>query len=383
MNQLSLLIKPASSLCNMRCKYCFYFDVAQNRLVESYGIMKEDIMKTIIERAFSEVTNGVINFSFQGGEPTLASLNYFYSFVDYVKKLNSKLDKPVNINYSIQTNGLLIDEKWCSMFKENNFLVGLSLDIMDSIHDNLRYDTNLNGTYKRVLETKNMFDLYNIEYNILSVLTFDLSKYPKEVYENIKNLDIKYIQFIPCLSSLDKLDNSIEFEDKIDHSISPKEFAYFYNTIFNLWKEDFLKGIYYSISLFDNIIPMAGGGYPPYICGLNGRCQNQLVIESNGDIYPCDFYSIDKYKLGNVLKDSFLSMLKSEIANNFIKEKPNVYEVCKKCRFYGICACGCKRMIKNMYLENDNYCGLKDFLDTNIESICYIWDIIKSNYRRI
>lgn len=370
-NNISILIKPASSACNMKCKYCFYFDVASKRNIKNSGVMSEIVIKKIIDSAFKTVNNGIVNFSFQGGEPTLASIDYFYFFINYVNYINNKNYKN-QVNYFIQTNGLLIEEKWTKLFKNNNFLVGLSLDIIESIHDKFRVDYLSKATFNKVTETKKLFEKYSVDYNILTVLTYELSKYPKEVYEYIKKQNIKYIQFIPCLSPLNKLNE--------EYSIKPKDFASFYNTIFNLWKDDFINGDYYSVSFFDNIIPMIGKNHPPFTCGLNGKCQSQIVVENNGDVYPCDFYCEDKYKIGNILDDDFYNFINSKVAKDFINEKRNISKMCNSCNFHNVCGAGCKRMTKNMYVDNDDFCGLKNFIDTNRENINKIWESIKINY---
>ena len=119
MKQISLLIKPASSLCNLQCRYCFYEDVSDNRAVKSHGVMTLDTTTKLIERVLTSVDGGQINFAFQGGEPTVAGLDYFKVFVNKVNELKNKRQK---INYIIQTNGIVIDNEWCTFFKENKFL---------------------------------------------------------------------------------------------------------------------------------------------------------------------------------------------------------------------------------------------------------------------
>lgn len=371
MNNVSVLIKPSSSLCNIKCKYCFYIDEAQNRKIENNGIMTEKVMTAIIDKVLQNADKNVL-FSFQGGEPTTAGIEYFNSFIDYV---NNRNKKNININYSIQTNGVLIDDKWCELFKKNNFLVGLSFDMIKDIHDKYRTDKIGNATYNKVLETKKLFDAFNIEYNILTVLTSELSKYPKDVYKKIKKLNIKYTQFIPCLSEINSCYN--------EYSIKPKEFSHFYKEIFSLWKEDFFNNIYYSIQFFDNIIPLLGGGYAPMSCGINGICTNQMIIESNGDVFPCDFYCLDNYKLGNIADEDFDNIFYNQKAEYFINEKDNIinnddYKLCRSCRYFQICKLGCKRMLENMYIDNKDktFCGYKDFLDYSINDIIKIWKIV-------
>lgn len=371
MNNVSVLIKPSSSLCNIKCKYCFYIDEAQNRKIENNGIMTKKVMTAIIDKVLQNADKNVL-FSFQGGEPTTAGIEYFNSFIDYV---NNRNKKNININYSIQTNGVLIDDKWCELFKKNNFLVGLSFDMIKDIHDKYRTDKIGNATYNKVLETKKLFDAFNIEYNILTVLTSELSKYPKDVYKKIKKLNIKYTQFIPCLSEINSCNN--------EYSIKPKEFSHFYKEIFSLWKEDFFNNIYYSIQFFDNIIPLLGGGYAPMSCGINGICTNQMIIESNGDVFPCDFYCLDNYKLGNIADEDFDNIFYNQKAEYFINEKDNIinnddYKLCRSCRYFQICKLGCKRMLENMYIDNKDktFCGYKDFLDYSINDIIKIWKIV-------
>lgn len=371
MNNVSVLIKPSSSLCNIKCKYCFYIDEAQNRKIENNGIMTEKVMTAIIDKVLQNADKNIL-FSFQGGEPTTAGIEYFNSFIDYV---NNRNKKNININYSIQTNGILIDDKWCELFKKNNFLVGLSFDMIKDIHDKYRTDKIGNATYNKVLETKKLFDAFNIEYNILTVLTSELSKYPKDVYKKIKKLNIKYTQFIPCLSEINSCYN--------EYSIKPKEFSHFYKEIFSLWKEDFFNNIYYSIQFFDNIIPLLGGGYAPMSCGINGICTNQMIIESNGDVFPCDFYCLDNYKLGNIADEDFDNIFYNQKAEYFINEKDNIinnddYKLCRSCRYFQICKLGCKRMLENMYIDNKDktFCGYKDFLDYSINDIVKIWKIV-------
>ncbi|WP_304332825.1 SPASM domain-containing protein [Brachyspira innocens] len=371
MNNVSVLIKPSSSLCNIKCKYCFYIDEAQNRKIENNGIMTKKVMTAIIDKVLQNADKNIL-FSFQGGEPTTAGIEYFNSFIDYV---NNRNKKNININYSIQTNGILIDDKWCELFKKNNFLVGLSFDMIKDIHDKYRTDKIGNATYNKVFETKKLFDAFNIEYNILTVLTSELSKYPKDVYKKIKKLNIKYTQFIPCLSEINSCNN--------EYSIKPKEFSNFYKEIFSLWKEDFFNNIYYSIQFFDNIIPLLGGGYAPMSCGINGICTNQMIIESNGDVFPCDFYCLDNYKLGNIADEDFDNIFYNQKAKDFINEKTDIinnddYKLCRSCRYFQICKLGCKRMLENMYIDNKDktFCGYKDFLDYSINDIIKIWKIV-------
>lgn len=151
MPYINLLIKPASSLCNMRCHYCFYADEAANREIPSMGVMSETTAELLVTRALAAAgMQGGVGFTFQGGEPTIAGKQFFRAFIEIVKRLNTG---NVSVNYRIQTNGLAIDEEWVSFFAKNDFLVGISVDGDKTLHDEFRVDTAGKGTWTRIQKT--------------------------------------------------------------------------------------------------------------------------------------------------------------------------------------------------------------------------------------
>lgn len=352
MKSISVLIKPVSSLCNLRCRYCFYGNVSDLRKVKSYGIMQEDTIKNIVNNTFEILDNGdIVTFAFQGGEPTLAGLRFFQYFIEYV----SKMKKNTTVNYSIQTNGTLIDNQWCEFLKKNNFLVGLSLDLLEDLHDKNRVYSDNKGSYIDVINTKKLLETHKINFNILCVLTKQIALNPKEVFNFIKLNNVKYIQFIPCLDDLD-------CKTKSEYSLEPKYFAYFYKIIFKLWKNEFDKGNYISINLLDNLISVLITGIPS-TCGIIGKCQPQFVIEADGSVYPCDFYVLDNFNLGNIKDNTLLDILRKSKMQEFLHKDINKESICLKCNFYKICGGGCKRMKNSMYIDSsNNYCGYKEFL---------------------
>ena len=158
MARYSFLIKPASSLCNLGCRYCFYADVSRRRQIPSYGVMKKDVIERLVQRVYEELKDGdEVSFLFQGGEPTVAGLSYFEDFTARVKKQ----EKRVQVHYGIQTNGILLDEKWCAFFKEHHFLVGLSLDGPAQSHDENRIDQEGKGTSKKEKRDKDHLEQAN------------------------------------------------------------------------------------------------------------------------------------------------------------------------------------------------------------------------------
>lgn len=359
MKRITVLVKPASSLCNIRCKYCFYADVSSHREVKSYGKMTEDTVIKMIENIYADLEDGDhLTLAFQGGEPTLAGLAFYKTLIAHVNQQNPN----VTVQYAIQTNGMLINERWCRLLKENNFLVGLSIDGHPIYHDLNRVDTKGQGTFNRVLQAKRLFDAYEIDYNILCVLTNPLAKEAKKVFRFLMEEEIRYVQFIPCLDDLD-------VEKKGSYALEPKRFSAFYKQLFSLWFEELQKGNYISIKFFDDLMNLLVR-QEQTACGILGNCQVQYVIEADGSVYPCDFYVLDEYRMGYIQESTLRELFEKEITFKFVCEKPALPEKCATCPFKKVCGGGCKRMRDAVYVDHSGkYCGYQDFLNVFIPRI--------------
>ena len=168
MNYLSFLVKPASSLCNLKCPYCFYEDISNRRERPCSGKMKPEIMRKLIDRAIAETEEDAqITFAFQGGEPTLAGLEYYRQFTEYVREKKGAR----TVRYAIQTNGTQMDESWARFFREEDFLVGVSLDGYESNTNRFRVDQEGKGMYAQIMQGIRLLEQYEVAYNILTVLT--------------------------------------------------------------------------------------------------------------------------------------------------------------------------------------------------------------------
>ncbi|MBQ6601575.1 MAG: radical SAM protein, partial [Clostridia bacterium] len=231
MPPLSIMIKPASSLCNLRCKYCFYCDVAAHRDVFSLGKMEIGTAENLIKSALSFADGCSVAFAFQGGEPLIAGLDYFKEFVSLVKKYNEKNSE---IFYSIQTNGTLVDDDFASFFSENKFLVGLSLD-GDYEGNRFRVDANGQNSYYKITKAANKFIKHGVEFNILTVLTGYCAENAERIYKHFRSMGYKYIQFIPCLRPMG--DNT-----ESELYMTKEQYADFLIKIFNLYVKDFTRG---------------------------------------------------------------------------------------------------------------------------------------------
>ena len=363
MRYFTTLIKPASSLCSMNCCYCFYRDVAHYQNI-SHGIMSFETADRLIQNIFDNLKEDTtITFAFQGGEPTLATLDYYRHFTDTVTRL--KKDHHF-IQYSIQTNGYTLNEDWFSFFKEHQFLVGVSLDGMAKNHNQLRKDNSGNSTYETIIKNIRELQKRGIEVNILTVLTSQLAKYPKELFQFIMKNEFRNSQLIPCLADLN--------QKKSRYSLQPADFFRFYDELFPIWYKEYKKGNVYSISFFEQFIS-AFAGIRPQGCGTLGNCTNQFVVESDGSIYPCDFYVMDAYKLGNIHDHDIKDMAYSTKAKQFLMEPRNTSPLCKTCRYVHLCNGQCKR--QSMCFYTDSFCAIQRFLTKYEKELVFIANQIK------
>ena len=334
MKFITFLIKPASSLCNMRCKYCFYEDVSENRAVKSMGIMTEDTARHIVQKAFDTIEDGgSISFMFQGGEPTVAGLPFFRNFM----KLEQQHRKPsVSVSHAIQTNGMTLDEEWTVFFQENDFLVGLSVDGSQEIHDRFRVDAGGRGSWQKVTESLQLLEKHHVETNLLCVVTKQMAKKAQRVWSSLTKLGNHPLQFIPCLDPLEEKRGSFPY------SLTPEHYGTFLCNLFDCWYEAWKQGRYVSVRLFDDYIRILVG-MAPSCCAASGACGHYMVAEADGSLYPCDFFVLDRWYMGNINSLSIPEALSSEASKAFGDEGRNRPEACRKCPYFMLCRGGCKR----------------------------------------
>jgi uncharacterized protein len=352
---ISVLIKPASSKCNLNCDYCFYHDVANSRNVADFGFMSMQTIEVIIKKVL-QFASGHATFSFQGGEPTLCGIDFFEAVIRLQNKLNIN---NVRINNCIQTNGFLVTRKWAEFLHDNNFLVGLSLDGPPEVHDKYRVDALGKGTYERVRQTSVLFDEFKVEYNILFVVTNSTARHPDELYDYFKMNNFNFLQFMPCI---DAKDNE---RGEHNYSLNPKHYTFFLKHFFDQWYLDFMGGREVSVRYFDNLVIMAMG-MQPEMCSLIGSCQCQFVFEADGSVYPCDFYVTDEWKLGNIHENGLLEQYESDNCRRFMKSSLSASSTCQSCKWKSLCRGGCRRDRENppaKELERNYYCeSFSEFL---------------------
>lgn len=331
MPALSIMIKPASSACNMRCRYCFYHDVANLREQAGMGMMSFETAKAVIDSALAYCGGEEITIAFQGGEPLLAGEEFYRRFFEYADMVCGG----VKINYGVQTNGTLMTEDMARLFAERGVLAGLSLD--GGEEDNaFRVKADFSPAFKDVMRASEIMDKAGVSYNVLSVVTGKLADNIERVYAFFKECGFKYLQFIPCLRPLGS-------KEEGELYMTNEQYAHFLTALFRLYVRDIERGDYVSIRRFDNWVRMLRGEQFEE-CGVGGFCTRQFVVEANGNVYPCDFYCLDKWLLGNINTTSFEQMARSPLAQNFIASSFIMPSRCANCEYFDLCrGGGCKR----------------------------------------
>jgi uncharacterized protein len=329
MQPFTLLIKPSGSDCNLDCTYCFY----KHRAPEvGYGKqrMSDEVLEKLI-RDYMQLRFPLAGFAWQGGEPTLMGLDFYKKVVELQKKYGSPGQQVGN---SLQTNAVLIDDKWGQFLHENNFLVGISIDGPKEFNDHYRLDHSGSGTFDKVLRAIETCKKYKVEFNTLTLLNNINADHPDRVFDFLIENGVKFLQFIPCV----ELDPAT---DKVtDFSITPAQYGEFLCRIFDRWYEYGPTKL--SIRDFDSVLSYFVAGKHT-ICTFDKQCSQYIVIEHTGDVFTCDFFVEPKWRLGNIFQTPIEKLASSSKKRTFARAKQNLCNKCLVCRHLAICRGGCMK----------------------------------------
>ena len=325
----SLLIKPASAVCNLDCAYCFYLD----READPYKslparAMSLDTLERLVDNyLFYSYPNSV--FAFQGGEPTLAGLKFFEKLVEFQTEYGRGGQ---SVSNALQTNAVLLTEDWCPLFHQYNWLLGVSMDGPEELHDLYRFNKGGRGTWKQVMKSVELLKKNKVEFNILCVLSQANVDKPREIYKFFRSIGIDNIQYIP-LSEFHPDGTPMPF------TITPEQYGRFLCETFDLWWSERRK---VRIRFFDNVAE-ALAGMKPGTCTMHESCDSYAVVEYNGDVYPCDFFVEGSWKLGNIMVDSWAEIARRRRRQDFAGKKAIPHEECRRCEWQSICHQGCPK----------------------------------------
>ena len=332
------MVKPVGSLCNMRCKYCYYLDKAA--LYDNHQPkMDEALLENYIRANIEGNNSPVIAFAWHGGEPLLAGKEFFRKAV----ALQQKYGGGRTIENSIQTNGLLIDDEWCHIFRDNNFLVGVSIDGPETIHDAHRVDVGGQPTFARVMKGIERLYRNRVEYNTLTTINIHSEGRGAEVYNFLRQISV-FMQFLPVAELLcDGRVQSPESEgaDIAPWSVSAKGFGEFMCDVFDIWVKNDVGRRY--VQLFDATLALMVG-VQPSVCSLCETCGSGLTVEHNGDVYCCDHFVYPEYKIGNIHTDRLADLAYCDRQFEFgVAKRALLPRECRHCKFYNLCHGECPK----------------------------------------
>jgi serine-type anaerobic sulfatase-maturating enzyme len=342
----SVLIKPAGPDCNLRCGYCFYIEKAQLFPESKTHRMSLETLEELIRQVMRQGPTQ-LSFGWQGGEPTLMGLDFFRKAVEFQQKYG----RGQSVGNGLQTNGLLIDDQWARFLKSYHFLVGLSIDGPEEIHNHYRVNKSQKGSWQRVRDTARLLLDAGVNVNALTVISDFAARFPEEIYQFHKDLGLAYMQFIPCLEP-----DPANPARPAPFSLGAEPYGRFLCTLFDLWCSDFKNSrpttsVRYFDSLFHRYV-----GLPAPECTLQPECGDYVVIEHNGDVYSCDFFVDPQWRLGNIGEGRLVDMLNSRRQNRFGGRKAILPKPCHQCPWRPFCHGGCpKNRIQNSLNQLENY----------------------------
>lgn len=351
---LYIMAKPVSSICNLACKYCYYLE--KNHLYKSDDdkyIMNDILLERYIQQYIESQTQPQILFTWHGGETLMRPLSFYKKAME----LQKKYAYGRTIDNSIQTNGTLLTDEWCRFFKENNWLVGVSIDGPQEFHDEYRRNKQGLPSWTKVMKGIELLNKHGVEWNALAVVNDYNADYPLEFYHFFKSIKCKYIQFSPIVERISPksdgryLASPLESQETnlANFSVTPQQWGNFLCTIFDEWVRTDV-GEYY-IQIFDSILANWIGEQPG-VCTLAKTCGHAGVMEYNGDVYVCDHFVFPEYKLGNIFTHTLTEMMYSDKQLKFGNDKHHLLpDQCKACEFLFACNGECP---KNRFCNSDS-----------------------------
>ncbi|WP_044215311.1 anaerobic sulfatase-maturation protein [Dysgonomonas gadei] len=381
---LYVMLKPVGAVCNLRCKYCYYLEKKGLYPDAKNYTMSDDLLESFIEQYLNAQTMQEVMFTWHGGETLMRNKSFYQKALE----LQRKYGRGRQIANSIQTNGTLLTDDWCKFFKDNNFLVGISVDGSQHCHDVYRRTRDDRPSFHQVMKGLALLKKHDVEFNIMGVVNDYNVNFPLEFYNFFKSIDCRYIQFSAIV-------------ERVDGGLAPwnvpsEKWGDFLIAIFDEWvKQD--VGTFF-IQYFDSALAN-WMGVSPGICIQARTCGHAGVMEFNGDVYSCDHFVYPEYKLGNINSRTLTEMMYSDKQLKFGNDKYNkLPSQCKNCRYLFACNGECPKnriiktdsgedglnyLCKGYYKFFDHVAPYMDFMKNELDnqrSPMNVMDAVKNGY---
>jgi uncharacterized protein len=332
---LYVMLKPAGARCNLRCKYCYYLEKELLYPDDKVHTMSDELLEKFIREYIDSQTTGEVLFTWHGGETLLRQPDFYRKAVALQKKYGSGR----HIANCIQTNGTLLTDEWCHFFRENHWLVGVSIDGPQTFHDHYRMDRHGMPSFQHVMQGIELLNKYGVDWNAMAVVNDYNGDHPLEFYHFFKDIGCHYLQFTPVVER--SPDGNVT-----SFSVNAQQWGNFICTLFDEWvKED--VGVYF-VQLFDATLAN-WMGVTPGVCTMGRSCGHAGVMEYNGDVYACDHFVFPEYKLGNIRTNTLVEMMYSPRQQAFGQAKHTTLpRQCQQCPYLFACNGECP---KNRFVQ--------------------------------
>lgn len=326
---LYVMLKPVGAVCNLNCDYCYYLEKKGLYPDDNKYVMSDKLLEKFTEEYINSQTTSHVMFAWHGGEALMRHID-FYKKALHFQRVYAKGKIIAN---SLQTNGTLLTDEWCRFFKENNFLIGISLDGPQHCHDKYRKTKDKRPSFFKVMKGIELLKKYDVEYNIMAVVNDYNVDYPLEFYNFFKSIGAKYIQFAPIVEQIDG--------ESAPWNVSANKWGDFLIAIFDEWVKQDVGDTF--IQIFDAALAN-WVGVDPGVCIFAKTCGHAGVMEFNGDVYACDHFVFPEYKIGNIYSKSLMEMMYSSKQINFGNDKyDRLPKQCKECKYQFACRGECPK----------------------------------------
>ncbi len=348
-----IMAKPAGAHCNMRCSYCYYLEKEKLKHDPAASLMDETTLENYIRQYVGINAGGVANFIWHGGESLLPGPDFYHKVIE----IQAKYAASATIVNTIQTNGTLLNDEWCKFFKDNDWLVGVSIDGPERVHDAFRRFGNGKASFAKVMAGIELLNRYEVEWNAMAVVNSLNVLAPLDFYNFFKSIGCRFLQFTPVVERRTETGRLATYNQGgtlTPESVTPDQWGNFLCMIFDNWVRNDVGRMF--IQLFDATLANWLGAMPG-LCSVSASCGHAGVLELNGDIYSCDHFVFPEYKLGNINSSNLAEIMSTPRQMSFSRLKlDGLSEKCRRCRFLFACHGECpKNRFANSGDEPHNY----------------------------
>ncbi len=333
---LYVMLKPAGAACNLNCGYCYYLE--KGAMYGSHAVMTDELLELFVRQYLEAQTQPQVLFTWHGGEPLLRPLSFYRKAL----LLQRQYARGRQIDNCLQTNGTLLTDEWCQFLHDNNFLVGISIDGPQPLHDHYRKNRGGRGTWSEVMHGIELLEKYGVEWNAMATVNAANADYPQEFYQFFRDIGCEFLQFTPVVER--NSDGAVA-----DYSVTPSQWGHFLCAVYDEWVRADVGRLF--VQTFDATLAN-WAGVMPGVCSLSSMCGHSAVMEHNGDVYSCDHFVFPQHLLGNIRHQTLTAMLYGERQQAFSRMKTEeLPRQCRACQWLFAChgECPKNRFVTDRY----------------------------------